>query len=205
MFPPKNNEPNTAHFITTKIWGNIWLFEEDKYCKIIIDNLKFYRKKFEFKLIGYNILPWHLHLIMQLSEEHNNISTIMRDFKSHVAREIIDDLKKNNKKLLSRFWVQSEPLLGLKKSRSRGSDLPVKVVRSKFQSKLRKLSKYQIWQPDFYDFNIHTENKLEQKINYVNCNAVKHGLAKDPTDWPYSSYHNYQSNDNSLIRINRVQ
>lgn len=205
MSLPKYNELNTCHFVTSKVWQNIWLFKEEKYCQIIVENLNFYRQKFNFKLIAYNILPWHLHLILLLSEKWNDISKVMQQFKSHIARKIIDDLKATNQKLLSCFRVQPEPLLGLKASRSRGSDLPVTEGSSKLQSQLRKISNYRIWLSDNYDFNIYSYKKLEQKINYINYNAVKHGLVKDPKDWKYSSFRNYEYNDHSLIKIDSIQ
>jgi REP element-mobilizing transposase RayT len=56
--------PGNIYFITTTVVGNTKIFVEDKYCQIIIDNLKFYRKKYKFKLFGFVVMPDHLHLLI---------------------------------------------------------------------------------------------------------------------------------------------
>ena len=32
---------------------------------------------------------------------------------------------------------------------------------------------------------------LQNHIDYIHYNPVKHGLAKDVDDWPWSTYHKY--------------
>ena len=197
MTLPKFNLENCVHFITINTDERVRLFRQDDNCQIIIDNLDFYRRKFGFKLIGYVIMPDYLHLLMQLSEKYNDISRVMQQFKSRVAREIIDDLKKTNQKLLHSLRIESEPLLGfrIEQARSRGSELPAGWF---------KRSKYRIWQPDFYDFNICSDKKLIEKLNYIHNNPVRANLCKNPVDWLYSSFRNYYLNDNSIIKIDRI-
>ncbi|MFA6525306.1 MAG: transposase [Patescibacteria group bacterium] len=61
-----------------------------------------------------------------------------------------------------------------------------------------------VWQKNFYDFNIYSERKLIQKLNYIHYNPVKHGLVKNPEDWRYSSWQNYYQDDDSTIIIDRI-
>jgi len=61
-----------------------------------------------------------------------------------------------------------------------------------------------LWQRGFYDHLIRNERDFREKLNYINYNAVKHGLVKDPKDWKYSSFCNYEFNDHSIIKINRL-
>jgi hypothetical protein len=51
--------------------------------------------------------------------------------------------------------------------------------------------KYHLWQPGFYDFNVHNENKLLEKLNYMHNNPVKAGLTLSPADYRWSSYREY--------------
>jgi putative transposase len=44
-----------------------------------------------------------------------------------------------------------------------------------------------IWQPRYYGFNIFTERKLREKVNYMHNNPVRAGLVKEMCDWPWSS------------------
>ena len=82
----KHNIKNHVHFITINTYKKTRLFSKENLCQIIINNLNFYRSKFNFKLLGYVIMPWHLHLLIQLSEKHNDLSKVMQDFKSHSVK-----------------------------------------------------------------------------------------------------------------------
>lgn len=44
-----------------------------------------------------------------------------------------------------------------------------------------------IWQVRYYDFNIHSDGKLREKLDYMHNNPVCEGLAKDACDYPWSS------------------
>ena len=44
-----------------------------------------------------------------------------------------------------------------------------------------------MWQARYYDFNIFTDRKLREKVEYMHNNPVRAGLVREPTDWPWSS------------------
>ena len=44
-----------------------------------------------------------------------------------------------------------------------------------------------VWQPRYYDFNVITADKLEEKLAYMHANPVRKGLVQSPCDWPWSS------------------
>ena len=46
---------------------------------------------------------------------------------------------------------------------------------------------FRMWQAGFYDFNIYTEKKLVEKLNYMYSNPVRAGLASSPSDYQWSS------------------
>ncbi|MDX1811984.1 MAG: transposase, partial [Gammaproteobacteria bacterium] len=48
-----------------------------------------------------------------------------------------------------------------------------------------------LWQARFWEHTIRDEKDLEQHINYIHYNPVKHGLVKSVKDWPYSSFHRF--------------
>ncbi len=49
-----------------------------------------------------------------------------------------------------------------------------------------------IWQRRFWEHQIRDEQDLQNQIQYVHHNPVKHGLAQDAEDWPYSTIHKYE-------------
>jgi hypothetical protein len=42
---------------------------------------------------------------------------------------------------------------------------------------------------------------LHQKLNYIHMNPVRAGLVDEPQDYPYSSYRNYELEDDTLIEM----
>lgn len=183
MSLPKFNLIDCVHFITINTYRKEKLFKEDKYCQVIIDNLKFYRQKFDFKLSGYVIMPEHLHLLMQLSKEYNDISDVIRDIKSHSARQILY------------YQGRRGPLTSHSKTcPGQGT----RATREEYPHRRMSDQRFHIWQPDFYDFNIYSEKKLTEKLNYIHNNPVRANLCYNPADWKYSSFRNYYLNDNSI-------
>jgi putative transposase len=49
-----------------------------------------------------------------------------------------------------------------------------------------------IWQPRHYDFNLFSEDKIEEKLTYMHQNPVRAGLVQGPCDWPWCSARYYE-------------
>lgn len=48
-----------------------------------------------------------------------------------------------------------------------------------------------IWQRRYWEHQIRDERDLNQHIDYIHANPVKHGRVQRVQDWPYSSFHQY--------------
>ena len=48
-----------------------------------------------------------------------------------------------------------------------------------------------VWQKRFWEHQIRDERDLQNHIDYIHYNPVKHGLVKDVDAWPWSTYHKY--------------
>ncbi len=48
-----------------------------------------------------------------------------------------------------------------------------------------------VWQRRFYEHRIRDNKDLENHINYIHYNPVKHGYVKNVLDWPWSTIHKY--------------
>jgi putative transposase len=57
------------------------------------------------------------------------------------------------------------------------------------------------WEPRFYDFNVYTQEKLIEKLNYVHANPVRRGLVDHPAAWIWSSYRFYEIGEQGMISI----
>ena len=88
---------NYCYFITTNTENRENAFKDKKAIKIIIEDLEFYRKKFNFKLHAFVIMPNHIHLLITPFEK-GDISKIMHNFKSHTS-QVINEVLDRNKRL----------------------------------------------------------------------------------------------------------
>jgi REP element-mobilizing transposase RayT len=59
----------------------------------------------------------------------------------------------------------------------------------------------QFWQPRFYDFNVWSQKKFVEKLQYMHMNPLKRKLVAHPKDWPWSSFLFYAKSDPCLVRI----
>ena len=59
------------------------------------------------------------------------------------------------------------------------------------------------WQTRFYDFNVYTEGKKKEKLNYMHANPIVRGIVKHPRDWPWSSWEFYWGKAKPLLVMDR--
>ena len=48
-----------------------------------------------------------------------------------------------------------------------------------------------VWQPRFWEHILETDDDFERHFDYIHYNPVKHGHARCPVDWPWSSFHRW--------------
>lgn len=196
MTLPKFNETSYVHFVTTKTFENRPIFKDKKCCEILLSDIDFYRNKLGFKLIGYCIMPDHLHLLVWWDVEERKgltISKIMHDIKNHSARGIVDYLYP-----VGRRGPLTSPL---KYSSGQGTRA---THMGRYPSQRMSEQKHYIWQPSFYDFNIYSDRKLLQKLDYIHWNSVRAGLCEKPEDWSWSSYCFYAFGKRGKIKIESI-
>jgi putative transposase len=57
------------------------------------------------------------------------------------------------------------------------------------------------WQARYYDFNVFTQEKRLEKLNYMHWNPVKRGLVEKPEDWLWSSVHYYETGEQGRVKV----
>lgn len=60
------------------------------------------------------------------------------------------------------------------------------------------------WEPRFYDFNVYTQEKLNEKLKYMHANPVTRGLVDHPAAWIWSSYLFYETGEQGIISIDQA-
>jgi putative transposase len=48
-----------------------------------------------------------------------------------------------------------------------------------------------VWQQRYWEHQLRDDADFAHHVDYIHYNPVKHGLAKSPMDWPYSSFCRY--------------
>ena len=85
----------------------------------------------------------------------------------------------------------SEPVCGLLSGALQGLKLSVS----------RRTRTRPFWLPRYYDFNVRTDAKRVEKLNYMHWNPMKRGLVDNPEDWQWSSYRFYQFGEQGRVTI----
>jgi len=60
------------------------------------------------------------------------------------------------------------------------------------------------WERRFYDFNIRTWEKLNEKLRYMHMNPVQRKLVSEPQLWPWSSFQFQSKGVSGKIRLDIV-
>ena len=63
---------------------------------------------------------------------------------------------------------------------------------------------HRVWQRRFYDFNVWSDRKIREKLDYLHHNPVERRLVETPGDWPWSSWRFYYLQDSSVLAMDRI-
>jgi REP element-mobilizing transposase RayT len=162
-------------FVTTTVVEYAHAFAEDKYCDILIDQLKRWQVHFQFAILGYVIMPSHFHWIVKVEPGRGTISDIMRKIKAHAAWAIMDKLERDG----------NEEFRALFENAGKG-----------FEDQRRRF-----WMKRFDDQVIRNQRMFMAKLQYIHDNPVKAGLVERAEQYKYSSARNYINDDRSIIYV----
>ena len=163
-------------FVTTTVIKFLPIFRNSFFCDILIENIKHYQLKYMFDVLGYVIMPSHLHWIVEVNPKFGTISDIMRDIKKFTAWQIFDKIKETGNTALEKIF---------------------KEEAKDITDQERKL-----WMKRFDDEVIRNQKMFWAKLNYIHYNPVEAGLAVKPEHYKYSSAKNYLNDDHSVLFVN---
>ena len=162
------------HFVTFSCYRRRPLLgtvrARDRFVKILDE----VRCRHEFRLVGYVVMPEHVHLLLS-EPAKKDPSKILQVLKQKVARALLKKRRRATNGQLS---------------------LP-------FDGSAREEAHF--WQRRFYDFNVWSDKKLKEKLEYMHANPVQRKLVEHSKDWPWSSWAHYAGKGESRIRIDSRQ
>ena len=173
---PSFHDSTHLYFITASIvdWKQLLITPE--YIHIPLNSLAWMQQQKRILLFAFVIMPSHLHAIIKPASD--SIGTIVQQFGSFTAHEILKKLRTDNQK----------DLLDL------------------FQQKKRdQRHEHSIWQ-DIQAKNIYSMNFLQQKVEYIHQNPVAKDwkLVEDRADYIYSSAGYYDYGRKPIIEITDI-
>ena len=115
----------------------------------------------------------------------------------HVHLLISEPPGSNPSKILQVFKQQVSRALRAKRKRSSARQLSLKFADAREEN--------HFWQRRFYDFNVWSEKKFWEKLEYMHDNPVKRALVVHPKDWPWSSWSHYAKGEEGIIRIDSME
>ena len=171
------DEPGHLYFITASIICWMPLFKEDRFARVILDGLSFYRNKKEILLFGFVIMPSHIHIIIK--PINIPIGKFLQSFGSLTAHKMVKMLRDE----------QRRDILG-----------------TFHENRRDRRSNYSFWQEIFTE-NIFTQKFLDQKLEYIHQNPISKAedIIGNRTSYLYSSAGFYDKGENPIIEIDDIR
>ena len=63
---------------------------------------------------------------------------------------------------------------------------------------------HRVWQRRYVPFDVFSEKKHMEKLDYMHNNPVQKMLVSSPHHWPWSSFRFYYLNDSSVLAMDRL-
>jgi putative transposase len=157
-------EAGGVYFVTLTVVGWTDIFIRPEYNDCIINNLAYCQQHKGLRIYSFCLMTNHFHMIA--SSDDSPLNTLLTQFKSFTAKQLIYLIRNNPKEsrkesLLNRFSYLSH-------------------IR-------RKDSDFQFWERDNYPELVITDAFFQQKAHYIHMNPVRAGFVLRPEDWLHSS------------------
>ncbi len=159
------------HFVTFSCYRRRPLLGTPGARQCFVKILDQVRSRHCFQLIGYVVMPEHVHLLIS-EPEKGNPSKMLQVLKQKVSRALRKPARKSSAQLSLALAA--------------AVDSPA------------------FWQRRFYDFNVWSDRKMREKLDYMHRNPVGRKLVSHPQDWPWSSWSFYEKGEAGLIRIDTL-
>jgi len=144
-------------FITVVAKDRLPVFRTEAVKAITCQAIDHARHSCEFLVLGYVLMPDHLHL---LTDNSRAPSEILRHVKGTTAHNVLEYLKQQ----------------GYQES-----------LRKLRHEEWKRRHRHSLWEHESNVFSVFSESVLMQKVNYIHQNPVREGLVERARDYRWSS------------------
>ncbi|MEX2350761.1 MAG: transposase [Flavobacteriaceae bacterium] len=170
-------DQSKAHFITATVVDWMDVFTRKTYRDCVIASFDYCIQHKGMVLYAYVIMSNHIHMVVQA--KNDNLSDLLRDFKKHTAKTILQ-------------LIQTEPESRKEWMLNRFRNAASAHSRNK---------EFQFWKYGNHPEEIYTEKFLWSKIHYIHLNPVRAGIVERGSQYLYSSASNYLHEKGILASI----
>ncbi len=151
-------------FWTSAVVARVPVLRSPKAARLLLQVLDECRVRCGVKLVGYVIMPDHIHLAVW-AEDASAIKRFLRQF----------------------LGAASSRLAGLtQRAADRGEPIAL-LWLEQFKRQARDGDAVRVWKERGRAFPVTREDGLRQKLEYIHNNPVRAGLVAAPEDWEFSS------------------
>ena len=146
----RHYEPGQLQFITTSTYRRTQLFHSQRFCWAFVEVLRELRRETGSLLIGWVLMPEHFHVLIK-PEPAESTSRWMQELKKRTAQRILTTLVENR----THPWCRRM------------------LTWLRLPSTVHSDSHYRVWQRRFVPFNVYTQKKRIEKLDYMHNNPAK--------------------------------
>ena len=166
--------PGEAHELTFSCYRGLKMLGRDRTRRWLIEALDAARRKHDFELWAYVIMPEHAHVLLYPKRPEYNTGAIRQSVKQPVGQKALNWLKSNDA-----AWLTE-----LRKVSGEGR------------------VHYHFWQPGGgYDRNVVKPETAWAAVEYIHRNPVRRGLVQHPEDWVWSSARWYEGQGQVVLEM----
>lgn len=164
----KFNDNTRLFFVPFAVVYWIDVFVRNEYRQILLDSLQYCQHNKGLDVYAWCIMISHVHLI--IGSETNQLSHIMRDFKSDTSRSIRQCIEEHDSESRKEWMLWMMKRAGIKNSNNKD---------------------WQLWQQDSHPIELFTIEITKQKLDYLHLNPVVFGFVIKAEEYVYSSAIDY--------------
>ncbi len=172
---------NSQHFyfVTTTAVKHVHLFKREVIKRIILDSLHHIRTTRGVKLFVFVIMPNHIHIIVQFTDEYL-LADMMRDFKKFTARQIYRQFS------------------------AEGNNRVLDVLKKEGE---KVKQEYKVWEDGYDARDVFSVEFLQQKTDYIHHNPCQPQwkLVETPEEYLWSTAGFYLDGKPCVILIDDVR
>ena len=160
----------TLYFTTSTVVDWVDVFTRPVYKHIILESLAYCQAHKHLDIYAWVLMTNHLHMIVGIRDDGNNVADVLRDFKKFTNKKIVAAIESNEQESRRKWLLDRMSFAG-------AND--------------HKITNYRFWQEGNHVETINTVEFYRQKLNYVHQNPVRQEIVECPEDYLYSSARDY--------------